>query len=57
MFAYDAPAASGVFYSRMKDKLEEHIDNLGFPRYIIFRPGLLFAGIRTVSVSGSAPRY
>lgn len=39
--AYGASANSSVFYSKMKGKLEEDIDKLGFEQYIIFRPGLL----------------
>jgi uncharacterized protein YbjT (DUF2867 family) len=39
--AYGANAASKVFYSKMKGKLEDDIDSLGFEQYIIFRPGLL----------------
>lgn len=39
--AYGASATSSVFYSKMKGKLEEYIDNLSFERYIIFKPGLL----------------
>lgn len=39
--AYGASTASRVFYSKMKGKLEEDIDGLGFSNYIIFRPGLL----------------
>lgn len=39
--AYGASASSNVFYSKMKGKLEDHIDSLAFNRYIIFRPGLL----------------
>jgi uncharacterized protein YbjT (DUF2867 family) len=39
--AYGASTSSNVFYSKMKGQLETAIDNLAFPRYIIFRPGLL----------------
>ena len=39
--AYGASAASKVFYSRMKGKLEEDIAQLKFDQYIIFKPGLL----------------
>jgi len=39
--AYGASAASKVFYSRMKGKLEEGIAQLAFDQYIIFKPGLL----------------
>lgn len=39
--AYGASAASNVFYSRIKGKLEDAITNLSFEQYIIFRPGLL----------------
>lgn len=39
--AYGASAASSVFYSQLKGKLEEAIARLGFTNYIIFRPGLL----------------
>jgi len=39
--SYGASSNSGVFYSMMKGKLEEHIENLHFPQYIIFRPGPL----------------
>ena len=39
--AYGASAASNVFYSKMKGKLEEDINTLAFDQYIIVRPGLL----------------
>ena len=39
--AYGASAASRVFYSRLKGKLEDAVSDLAFPCYIIFRPGLL----------------
>lgn len=39
--SYGASSKSSVFYSMMKGKLEEHIENLHFPQYIIFRPGPL----------------
>lgn len=39
--AYGASPTSKVFYSNMKGKLEAAIDELGFERFIIFRPGLL----------------
>lgn len=39
--AYGASVNSKVFYSQLKGKLEEQIENLTFHRYIIFRPGLL----------------
>ncbi|SEI53577.1 NAD(P)H-binding [Dyadobacter sp. SG02] len=39
--AYGASAASNVFYSRMKGKLEDSIAQLAFPQSITFRPGLL----------------
>lgn len=39
--AYGALAASNVFYSQIKGKLEDAIDSIGFEQYIIFRPGLL----------------
>lgn len=38
---YGASSKSCVFYSQMKGKLEEHIRDLQFPQYIIFRPGPL----------------
>ncbi|MEO5893958.1 MAG: NAD(P)H-binding protein [Ferruginibacter sp.] len=39
--AYGASSTSRVFYSRLKGKLEQHIENLAFQQFIIFRPGLL----------------
>nr|WP_294781148.1 NAD(P)H-binding protein [uncultured Flavobacterium sp.] len=39
--SYGASAKSSVFYSKMKGELEESINNLHFPQYIIFRPGPL----------------
>jgi len=39
--AYGASAASRIFYSELKGKLEDKISKLGFAQYIIFRPGLL----------------
>lgn len=39
--AYGASTTSKVFYSRMKGELDEHIANLGFDQWIIFRPGFL----------------
>lgn len=39
--AYGASAASGVFYSKMKGKLEEAMEKLAFDQYIIFKPGML----------------
>ncbi len=39
--AYGADAASNVFYSKMKGKLEDKIASLGFAQYVIFKPGLL----------------
>ena len=39
--SYGASATSSVFYSQLKGKLEDAISKLGFPCYIIFRPGLL----------------
>jgi uncharacterized protein YbjT (DUF2867 family) len=39
--AYGASAASKVFYSRIKGKLEDSIMQLAFPQFIVFRPGLL----------------
>jgi len=39
--AYGAAAASSVFYSQVKGKLEEAMAALAFDQYIIFRPGLL----------------
>lgn len=39
--SYGASSKSSVFYSMMKGKLEENLENLHFPQYIIFRPGPL----------------
>jgi uncharacterized protein YbjT (DUF2867 family) len=39
--AYGASAASNVFYSKIKGRLEEGINALAFEQCIIFRPGLL----------------
>ncbi|MBF4464270.1 NAD(P)H-binding protein [Flavobacterium sp. LC2016-12] len=39
--AYGASAQSKVFYSQIKGKLEDKIEELGFRQYIIFKPGLL----------------
>lgn len=39
--AYGASAASRVFYSKMKGRLEDKMAGLAFDTYIIFRPGLL----------------
>lgn len=39
--AYGASTSSNVFYSKMKGQLELDISGLGFPRCIIFKPGLL----------------
>jgi uncharacterized protein YbjT (DUF2867 family) len=39
--AYGASAASNVFYSKMKGKLEDGINAFAFDQFIIFRPGLL----------------
>jgi uncharacterized protein YbjT (DUF2867 family) len=39
--SYGASAKSNVFYSMMKGKLEDHLKELRFPQYIIFRPGPL----------------
>ncbi|MHC0445501.1 NAD(P)H-binding protein [Flavobacterium sp. 3-218] len=39
--SYGASAKSSVFYSMMKGKLEEHLQGLHFPQYIVFRPGPL----------------
>jgi uncharacterized protein YbjT (DUF2867 family) len=39
--SYGASAQSSVFYSKMKGKLEDHIQALRFEQYIIFRPGPL----------------
>lgn len=39
--AFKAKSNSKLFYSRMKGQLEEDIKLLGFPRLIIFKPGLI----------------
>ncbi|GAA3742582.1 oxidoreductase [Flavobacterium ginsengisoli] len=39
--SYGASAKSSVFYSMMKGKLEDHLQELNFSQYIIFRPGPL----------------
>ncbi len=39
--AYGASIASAAFYSRLKGQLDEDIENLGFDRTVLFRPGLL----------------
>ncbi|MBZ4035526.1 NAD(P)H-binding protein [Flavobacterium sp. 17A] len=39
--SYGASSKSNVFYSMMKGKLEENLESLHFPQYIIFRPGPL----------------
>lgn len=39
--AYGASATSRIFYSKIKGKLEEALNDFAFDRYIIFRPGLL----------------
>ena len=39
--AYGASVKSNIFYSKLKGELEDTIDQLAFPSYIIFRPGLL----------------
>ncbi len=39
--SYGASSKSSVFYSMMKGKLEEYIDELHFSQYLIFRPGPL----------------
>ncbi|MRG46692.1 NAD(P)H-binding protein [Chitinophaga sp. SYP-B3965] len=39
--AHGASSNSGVFYSRMKGKLEEDIASLAFDQYIVFKPGML----------------
>jgi uncharacterized protein YbjT (DUF2867 family) len=39
--SYGASAKSNVYYSMMKGKLEEYLQELHFPQYIIFRPGPL----------------
>jgi uncharacterized protein YbjT (DUF2867 family) len=39
--AFGASPLSKVFYSNMKGKLEEYMENLAFDQYIIFKPGML----------------
>lgn len=39
--AYGASPSSRLFYSALKGKLEDAIENLGYEQFIIFRPGLL----------------
>lgn len=39
--SYGASAKSSVYYSMMKGKLEDHLQELHFPQYIVFRPGPL----------------
>ncbi|MET3029452.1 NAD(P)H-binding protein [Flavobacterium sp. UW10123] len=39
--SYGASAKSSVYYSMMKGKLEDYLQGLNFPQYIIFRPGPL----------------
>ncbi|MCV2485256.1 NAD(P)H-binding protein [Flavobacterium sp. SH_e] len=39
--SYGASSKSSVFYSMMKGKLEEYIEELHFLQYLIFRPGPL----------------
>ncbi|MBL0737593.1 NAD(P)H-binding protein [Flavobacterium sp. GN10] len=39
--SYGASAKSSVYYSMMKGKLEEYLQELNFPQYIVFRPGPL----------------
>ncbi|MDQ6531432.1 NAD(P)H-binding protein [Flavobacterium sp. LHD-85] len=39
--SYGASAKSSVYYSMMKGKLEDYLQELHFPQYIIFRPGPL----------------
>jgi uncharacterized protein YbjT (DUF2867 family) len=39
--SYGASAKSNVYYSMMKGKLEDYLQELHFPQYIIFRPGPL----------------
>jgi uncharacterized protein YbjT (DUF2867 family) len=39
--SYGASAKSNVYYSMMKGKLEDYLQKLHFPQYIIFRPGPL----------------
>lgn len=39
--SYGASSKSSVFYSKMKGMLEDHIADLHFSQYLIFRPGPL----------------
>jgi len=39
--SYGASPKSNVYYSMMKGKLEDYLQELHFPQYIIFRPGPL----------------
>lgn len=39
--AYGAAITSKVFYSHMKGKLEDGMNNLAFDQYIVFKPGML----------------
>jgi uncharacterized protein YbjT (DUF2867 family) len=39
--AYGASAGSSIFYSRLKGRLEEGMEQLNYDQLIIFRPGLL----------------
>jgi len=39
--SYGASSKSNVYYSMMKGKLEDYLQELHFLQYIIFRPGLL----------------
>ncbi|WDF65327.1 NAD(P)H-binding protein [Flavobacterium sp. KACC 22763] len=39
--SYGASAKSSVYYSMMKGKLEDYLQELHFPQYVIFRPGPL----------------
>lgn len=39
--AYGASATSGIFYSRIKGKLEDEINSCSFDQYIVFKPGPL----------------
>jgi uncharacterized protein YbjT (DUF2867 family) len=39
--AYGASPTSNVFYSKLKGQLEQALNQLKFPKIIIFRPGLL----------------
>ncbi|MDQ8014987.1 MAG: NAD(P)H-binding protein [Flavobacterium nitrogenifigens] len=39
--SYGASSKSNVYYSMMKGKLEDYLQELHFPQYIIFRPGPL----------------